>query len=546
MRAKISYLLFFFFLVASIPFASYGNINTKTYCRELIGSAKQEYLERNYVKSLEIFTKALPIAKENEFIELEALILNFMGLVYKDLLAYDKAMECFIEVYNLAFKSSNLKAQISALSNMTLIYGENDEHDKSLEYLKKAYTISLELGDSIKIGEIAINIAYVALEVEDIALAEQYINIAKNIRTDDNRFLIKTQLVIITFLISKKDYAVAESMALHILQQEIEPINEIRLYYLLSKIYQEKGNLNKAIQYNHEIIQGKSTIREKIGAYGQLSELYQQSNSFALALQCKDSLVQIKDAWYKVNIKQYTETSRMQIELLNSEKELTENKAKQKVERILFIVGFIAIFVLAIISIWVSRIQSIKSKQQKIIIEKEQRITKLELDKEKNKKLLLKRQLKEQETLSLLEQERLSNENKQLAAKVLMQSNRNELIENIIHSLSQISRQPEDHQLQLVIEQLKMQLKESAEWDNFLTYFEQINPSFLSSLKQTHPDLTIVDIRFLSYMFLNFNTKEISSLLNISIDTCKKKRQRLAAKLGLETTELYNYLLTIG
>jgi len=579
MKVKIFCILFFFFSVVVMPLTGHGNTNTRANCENLLDSAKKEYLERNYAKSLEILTKARPIAKENEFVELEVSILNFMGLVYKNLLVYDKAMEYFVEVYDIAVKSSNLRAEIYALSNMSLIYEENDEHDKSLDYLKKAYTVSLKLGDSVKIGEVAINIAYVALEIENIALAEQYITIAKNIQTDDKRLLMKTQFVMITFLISKKDYALAESMAFSILEQEIEPAEIIRLYSLLSEIYQEKGNLGKAIQYNHAILQGKSTTVEKIKAYNHLSELYQQTNSFVLALQYKDSLLQSKDLLFKTKSKQYMETSRIQIDLLNSEKQLAENKAKQKAERILFIVVIIAIFVLAMIFIWVLRIQSIRNRQRKQITElelqqeKNQNLLKQEqlnnenlrleqqlkeqetialleqerLQNEVNEKLLLKQQLKEQEMLRLLEQERLSSEieikNKQLIVKALSQSDRNELLKEVVSLLSDMSQKSDNPQLGVTLRKLKAQLKQSTGWDDFLSQLERINPSFLYSLKEEYPNLTTNDIHLLSYIYLNLDTQKISDLLNISVETCRKKKHRLAGKMGIKTTELHVFLV---
>ena len=590
MKAKIFYVLFFFFCAGAMPLAGYANSNTRKYCETLLDSAKKEYYARNYAKSLEICTSLRPIAKENEFIELEVTTLNLIGLIYLDLFDYDNAMDCFVEVYDMAIKSSNLKAEIFALSNITLIYEENDEFDKSLDYLKKAYTISLKLGDSIKIGEMAANIANIAIKIGDVALAEQYITIAKNIQTDDKRHLINTQLVIIAFLMLKKDYAMAESMALYTLQQEIAPIYKIRLYFRLSEIYQKKGDFEKAIQYTHELLKGKSTTVEKIAAYKYLSELYQQTDSLALALQYKDSLVQSKDLLFKTSSKQYMETSRIQIDLLNSEKELAENRAKQKIERIIFMVVIIAIFVLAVVFIWILRIQSIRNKQRKQITElrleqeknqnllqqeqlnneklrleqqlsneklrleqqlKEQETIALleqeRLQNEVNEKLLLKQRLKEEEMMRLLEQERLNNEietkNKQLLAKALSQSDRDELLKEVLSLLSNISQQSDNPQLGITMRKLKTQLKKSTDWDDFLTQFERINPSFFYSLKEEFPTLTTNDIHLLSYIYLNLDTQKISDLLNISIETCQKKKLRLANKMGLKTTELHVFLV---
>ncbi len=569
MKRVSVYKIIFLFLIAfiyEIGYSNNGNTNTKDYCLELVTSAKKEYFARDYVKSLETLTKLQPIVKENKFVDLEIVALNLTGLIYIDLLDYDKAMEYFLEGYDLATKSHELKSEVAILCNMAIVYQDNKEYDKVLAHLKKAYDVSLKLDDNIRTGEVAVNIASIALIIEDLALAEQYLTIATKIQIDDERFHTYVRILTIQLLLYKKEYSKAESMAKDILQKNIIPGHKLSLYFLLSKISQNKGDLEKAIYYIDEILKEEPNLKEKLKAYEQLSELYQENNSFAPALQYKDSVIQVKDSLYRTTNKQYLEVNRIQMELLNSEKQLTKNKAKQRVERILFIsiIAFIAI--LAIVFIWVFRIQSIRNKQRKQITELElgkEKHDKLLLEKQLNEqetlalleqerlnnehkeKLLLKRKLKEQEALSLLEQERLNNENKQLAAKVLLQSGKNELTEEIIDQLSKIPKNEEIPGLQSIIQQLKTRVQGSKEMDGFLTYFEQINPVFLSSLKKKHPDLTISDIRLLSYIYLNLNIQEIASLLSISISSCKKKKQRLAAKMGIPTADLYAYLAKI-
>jgi DNA-binding CsgD family transcriptional regulator len=149
----------------------------------------------------------------------------------------------------------------------------------------------------------------------------------------------------------------------------------------------------------------------------------------------------------------------------------------------------------------------------------------------------------------LLEQERLYNEiemkNRQLIANALSESNRNELFEEIIRLLSEIPNHEKNQILLTTIQKLELQRKEFLH-NNFFSYFEQINPVFLTSLKEKHPDLTHSDIQILSYFYLNLPTKEIAILLNILPDSLKKKKQRLATKLGIETVYLDTYLLNLS
>ncbi len=533
MKTKIFNILLFFFLCILFPFTTHGNTNTREYCEELLDSARKEFFARNYIKSTEILTIIQPIIKENKFVDLEMRSLNLIGVIHGDLLVHDKAMELFLEVYKLAIKSHDLQAETMVLNNMATLYEGNNEYDKALEYLKKAYDVSLKLGDSIKIGEIAVNIARLAIVLKDTALAEQYLNIAKNTQTKYKRLLDFIQIVTADLFFLKQEYTMAETIATGIIQEDMEQLLKNTLFFLLSKIYQRKGEMGKAIQYLQKILEERPTIKEKIKAYEELSELYQENNSFVLALLYKDSVLQAKDSLYRNNNTQYLEVSRIQMELLNSEKLLTEIKAKQKAERILFIV----ITLLIIILIWVSYLMILKNKQRRII----------ELEKEKNQKLILEQQLKEQETFALLEQQRLSgeieNKNKQLTARILFQTNRSNLIKELIAAFSDTPAQKDNPILGSIIQKLKLQLKDSADANNFFDQLEQINPSFFSLLNEKHPGLSIDDIQILSYTYLyNTKTKKIASLLDISVNTCQKRKERVAVKLGIKTDELHNYL----
>jgi DNA-binding NarL/FixJ family response regulator len=45
---------------------------------------------------------------------------------------------------------------------------------------------------------------------------------------------------------------------------------------------------------------------------------------------------------------------------------------------------------------------------------------------------------------------------------------------------------------------------------------------------------------------MNLSTKEIASMLNITLEACRKRKERIAAKLELhDSMPLYDYLSTI-
>ncbi len=541
--------------------------------KDLFDKSKKEFDNQNYVKSLEYLLEAKSIAETNNWLNMRMHALNNMALVYTEIPDYEKAMECYLEAYQITIKEPSKEEEICILNNISHLYSINKDFDKAKEYVRKAYEGAIQLQDSLRAGRYATNLGSFANQTGDLEQAEKYLNIAMIMlkdQTGDSSLLLITKLVKVENLYLKKEYQMAEKLALVVLEQTSEiQDNDLKIECLLrlSKIYQQKKEFQKAIKAAKEALTSNPKLPATIEIYQQLSDLYRDIDVPYLALQYQDSVMTKRDSLIEIKDRAQLMNNQIKFDLINSEKELAENKAKQKTERLLFIfiIAFIIVFVL--ILIWVFRIQSTKNKQMKII-------TGLELEKEKNEKLLLEQQLKEQETLTLLSQEQLNNEklllkqqlheqevlslleqerlndeidakNRQLTSKILFQSSRNELIEEIIHNLTEIPNQSENPVLRSVIRKLKAQIKESTDWNSFLTYFEQINPSFLSSLKAKHPDLTANEIRLLSYMYLNLDTKEISKLLNITPNYCRKKRQRLSKKMKIPTSSMYNYLINI-
>ena len=544
MKRENIILLFIFIACIQIGYPN----NTRTGCEELLNLAKEEYLNKNYTKSLEIFTKAKILSEDNNWRDLQATTLNGMGIVYSEISDHEKAIDCFLESYKIAINESNQKVEIAILNNISQLYFMNGEMTKAMQYVNKAYDIAKQLNDSMMMGRYASNLAKIANETNDFQQTEKYSNIAIALttQTKDTLTLFSAKLTKADYLCRKKEYNAAEELIMEVLDQchDIQYDEVVtNSFLLLSQIYQQKGNFQKAIYFGHKSLNMNPNLSMKMEIYNQLSDLYQDSDSPFLALKYKDSLLIAKDSLSKINDRSQIMNHQIQFDLINSEKKLEENRIKQKAERMLYISMILFIFILSLILIWVLRIQSIKNKQRKII-------TELKLKEEKNEKLLLTQQLNEEKILALLEHARLNNEidtkNRQLIGKALYQSNRNELIKDIVKALSKITPENVDSVLRIVISQLKAQLKESAKDEGLFVYFEQVNPVFLSALKKEHPDLSANDVRLLSFFYLNLNTKEIATLLNILPDSLKKKKQRLASKLGVETADLYKYLANLS
>src|SRR5690606_32366383 len=136
------------------------------------------------------------------------------------------------------------------------------------------------------------------------------------------------------------------------------------------------------------------------------------------------------------------ETNKVKFEIQNYRNQIALNEEKLAAERRTFYSVIAAITGIVAIIILILRNVSVKLKQKKLLAERNEHSIALELEKEKTENLLLEKQIREKETASIMEQQRLKNEiesrNRKLSAKALYLSQRNALIENIIASLSKV------------------------------------------------------------------------------------------------------------
>jgi DNA-binding NarL/FixJ family response regulator len=82
-----------------------------------------------------------------------------------------------------------------------------------------------------------------------------------------------------------------------------------------------------------------------------------------------------------------------------------------------------------------------------------------------------------------------------------------------------------------------------TQWDQFSEEFSGIHQDFLRALTTKFGSFTKGEIRLISLLKMNLNSKEVASILGISDDGIRKARYRLRKKMHLEETELQSFLL---
>lgn len=542
---KYFYVLFISFLCLSQSL----NAMTIEDCDKKIAIAVLALNKKEHAKSLEILNEIQKIAHDNKWYKQEFLAVNNIGANYYMMLDYGEALDHYLEAYKIALANLDDSSEMIVLNNIAILYSKEKKYNKAEEYFNKAFDIAKTRNDSAKIAIYALNLAVANNEKKNPEQSFRFLKIASKYNTQKKiTSIIKHSYV--DYLLLKNNYDEAEKESLQLLplltEKESED-NRISLLLKLSKIYENKNNINKALDYINLANRQNKNLELKEDLYNQYVDLYKKSNQMDKAMLYKDSILTTRDSLNQIKNGKLFENSRIKFELENSQKQLSDSQSSLKKERIIFLIFLCLAVFLIVIFIWALRSSRLRHQQQKILEERNKEITNLELDKEKSEKLLLEKELKEKETRRLLEEEKLKNEieskNRKLATKALYLSTRNTLIEELVAALSKQVNNPTDRDLKTYIHQLQQHLRQENEYDSFFSHFEEINQHFLINLKNKHPELNANDIRFLSYVYMNLSNKEISSLLNITLEACRKRKERIAKKMNLtESSDLYSYI----
>lgn len=502
--------------------------------------------KKDHVKSLELLTRARTIAEKNNWYKQLFLATNNIGANYFEMLDYGEALDYYLETYNIALRHLEPTFEMIVLNNIAILYSKENNHAKAREYFRKAYDIAKENKDSIKIGLYAMNLGSVYNEMGNATTAKKYILEAlPYLKNDPNLFTMSQITLVQNDLLTgnaKLAREKAQSLYRKIQNKEFNNIGT-QLLLVIIEAYLKEGNYKQAEAEAKKILSQTTSPETKKTAFDFLSQAYAKIKQFDLALQYKDSVIKAEEELDNIKNGRLYENNRVKFEIQDYKNQININREKRANERRLFyyIIGFLAISVtLVILSL---RNMLAKQKQKKVIAERNEKVIALELEKEKTEH-------REKETAALLEEERLKNElearNRKLSAKALYLSGRNQLIEEVIGTLSNSPEVVKNKALAAQIKTLEGHLKTDDEWDSFITHFEEVNHGFISQLKTLHPSLTANDIRFLSYIYMNLSTKEIASMLNITAEACRKRKERIAAKMNLpENTSLFDYISAI-
>lgn len=205
--------------------------------------------------------------------------------------------------------------------------------------------------------------------------------------------------------------------------------------------------------------------------------------------------------------------------------------------------------ILAVLFLFIKRL--VDKYKKDLILKKEELIAQRKKHEEESR-------IKDQEIYKLQNeslQQELHYKTQELTGKVLNLLRKNEILEDVKKNVIGISKAIDEQRQMPVIKQrvirLITQINNSIEHDDdfeiFKSNFDLIHQDFFKLLDEKHPSLTRNDKILCAYLKMNFSSKEIAPLFNISIRGVEVNRYRLRKKMDLDRTiNLSEYLQNIS
>ena len=138
---------------------------------------------------------------------------------------------------------------------------------------------------------------------------------------------------------------------------------------------------------------------------------------------------------------------------------------------------------------------------------------------------------------------------KELTAKVLQLAHKNEFLNSLKVEIEYLKNNIDDSvnkTSRRVSRMINRDIEGDTQWNQFSEEFSGIHHDFLSALTAKFGSFTKSEIRLISLLKMNLNSKEVASILGISDDGIRKARYRLRKKMHLEETELQSFLLSFS
>ena len=508
--------------------------------RMLMRQAVDAAVQHDYRRSSALLFRARSEAEKSADYEQLFWVYTNLGINQAELLNYADALQHFSKAYQIAVDHLDNRKVLSIRNNIAGLYMMNHENAKALAEYMGIYNDVKGKKDSVFIGGCALNIATLQLSEGKYAKALPYIVEAERMLGHNIENKATLTELRVDYLLGIHQPSIAYNLVQQVMVKynTLAPLPEMQLLH--ARTAQAIGRVDEAVVAGQGVLRARNVnLSMKREVFTLLSALYTQQGNYPKVLACKDSVVWATDSLASVTGQKLFEARQIQFDIWQKQQEIDNYQSRHRLELALTLTAIVACCIL----VWALWVQKRNNRQQ-------HRLSALELEREQERREALQARLTAEQVAMEAEQaashRTIEQRSRELMSKALQAANRSDALRELLHALDDnvVLHQVDDPVLKRTIANLRHQLDSSVEWKDFTTYFEQANATFIQSLKRNHPTLTANEIRYLSLVYINLSPKEIALLLNITPESCKKKKQQVARKMGLTDPKmLYDYLV---
>lgn len=479
-------------------------LNDKYFKHKIFIVLGKYYVQQNeYTTSLNYYLKSKDYFEGTKDLYNLAKIYNGLGILYFEMGDFDNCIANFNKAFAIYNKTRDRRGIGVFYANMGNVYMIKEDYAKAKDYQYKSLSTFKGLKDTVSIVSCMINIS----------------NIDSNLKNYNSSFKMLNEALV--------------------LSEEINN-NRLKERILLNfgLIYSDKNDFKNARNYLKQQLELSKTInyaRGELDALSKLADISKQEKDYSQYAEYTRNYYKLKDSVYGSEVKQKIEELKWANEFEKSELEKSLLKSKYDVEKersnyLIFSViltVFISILIIGIVWLFYRnnkkslRISTFENEMLQEKIEREH----INFEKEKAENELLKLKSSQQELELDSKNREVTSISLQLIAKNKLMSEISGVLESSKKSKSNI-----EADLKSILFQNQNQEKD---WEQFRDVFEKIHPGFFEKIKSEYPQLSTTDIRICAYVKIRMSLNEVSSLLNISLQSLHTSRYRIRKKLNL-------------
>lgn len=490
----------------------------------------------NFNDAVLCYQNALSTAQNAGFKNEEASCYNNLGNVYRKKGDFSKAMEAYQKAISSFIALKDELSASDCMNNIGNLYLDNGDPFRALEYYNQSLRYVEANKDDYRLIIRYKNLADAYTELKDYDNAAQFLDDAIKIcnKADDITMLGSCYAQFGKLQSAKGEYAI--SIAYHkkaaalfketgAKAEEAEALVDLALVELAEGLIKDASFHALAAK---DLSENAGALKTRFLAENCLAECYEKAGDLKQALHFQKHAMQLKDSLYNIDkfrTIEEIEAGFISTELKNANEALTQNSLLQKQairtkNQVVVLLGTCLVFGIALIWLIYKRQKEARRETSRIRQISEQKIEKLSED--------------------------LSVKERELTSKTVFITQKNQLLEQMISDLEQLKSSDLSsasiHQLQM---KLKQELSPNA-WKEFEIQFNEVHPGFQIRLLEKYPELTPAERRLCTFIRMDMNTREISSLTGQTIKSLEVARTRIRKKLGVpHEHNLTNYIALI-